>query len=74
MISGSRKNRPSRPFTWLLLLGAVAFAAGCSTAQSPNGAGTNHILPSGSSVAGWMVAPAGGSHASAATLDPPVAM
>jgi len=71
MISVSRKNRPSRPFTWLLLLGAVAFAAGCSTAQSPNGAGTNtnHILPSGSSVAGWMVAPAGGSHASTATLD-----
>ena len=71
MMSGFRKNRPSRPFTWLLLLGAVAFAAGCSTAQSPNGGGanTNHILPSGSSVAGWLVLPSGGSHASTATLD-----
>ncbi len=71
MRSGSRKNRPSRAFTLLLLLGAVAFAAGCSTAQSPGGSGanTNHILPSGSSVAGWLVVPSGGSHASTATLD-----
>ena len=71
MMSGSRKNRPSRPFALLLLLGAVAFAAGCSTAESPNGSGTvtNHILPSGSSVAGWLVLPSGGSHAGTATLD-----
>ena len=71
MISGSRKNRPLRPFTLLLLLGAVAFAAGCSTAESPGGSGANmnHVLPSGSSVAGWLVVPSGGTHASSATLD-----
>ena len=71
MIFGSRKNRPLRPFTWLLLLGAVAFAAGCSTAKSPGGYGANmnHVLPSGGSVAGWLVLPSGGTHASTATLD-----
>ena len=71
MRSGSRKNRPLRSFALLLLLGAVAFAAGCSTAQSPSGSGTNvnHILPSGSSVAGWLVVPSGGLHARTATLD-----
>jgi predicted CxxxxCH...CXXCH cytochrome family protein len=29
----------------------------------------NHVLPSGSSVSGWLVVPSGGSHASTATLD-----
>ena len=70
-MSGFRKNRPLRPFTWLLLLGAVAFAAGCSTANTTGegGTSTNHILPNGASVAGWTV-PAGGSlHAIAATID-----
>ena len=70
-MSGFRKNRPLRPFTWLLLLGAVAFAAGCSTANTSGGGGTStsHILPNGTSVAGW-TNPAGGSlHASAATNE-----
>jgi hypothetical protein len=55
----------------LILLAAFAAAAGCSTAESPGGAGTNinHILPSGSSVSGWKVVPTGGTHASSATLD-----
>jgi len=70
-MAGSRKNRPLRPFTWLLLLGAVAFAAGCSTANDTGGGGTsaNHVLPSGGSVPGWTV-PAGGSqHAISATQE-----
>ena len=70
-MSGFRKNRPLRPFTWLLFLGAVAFAAGCSTANTTGGGGTsaNHILPDGTSVAGWTI-PAGGSlHAITATNE-----
>ena len=70
-MSGFRKNRPLRPFTWLLLLGAVAFAAGCSTANTSGGGGTsaNHILPNGTSAAGW-TNPAGGSlHAITATNE-----
>ena len=71
MMSGSRKNRPLRPFTWLLLLGAVAFVAGCSTANSPGGSGSNvnHIDASGHSVPGWLVVPSGGTHTSSATLN-----
>jgi len=58
------------PIGCLILLAALGAAAGCSTSPS-NGSGTNmnHVLPSGSSVAGWLVVPAGGSHASTATLD-----
>ena len=59
------------PIGCLILLAAFAAAAGCSTAESPSGSGTNmnHVLPSGSSVSGWLVVPSGGSHASTATLD-----
>lgn len=59
------------PIGCLILLAALGAAAGCSTAESPSGSGTNmnHVLPSGSSVAGWLVTPSGGSHASTATLD-----
>jgi hypothetical protein len=59
------------PIVRLILLAAFIAAAGCSTAESPGGAGTNmnHILPSGSSVSGWLVVPSGGTHASSATLD-----
>ena len=70
-MSGSRKNRPLRPFTWLLLLGAVAFAAGCSTANLPAGADrarTTSCRPA-SSVPGWLVVPSGGSHAATATRN-----
>ncbi len=59
------------PIGCLILLAAFAAAAGCSTAESPSGSGTNmnHVLPSGSSVSGWLVVPSGGTHASTATLD-----
>ena len=59
------------PIGCLILLAAFAAAAGCSTAETPNGSGTNmnHVLSSGSSVPGWLVVPSGGSHASTATLD-----
>ena len=59
------------PIGCLILLAAFAAAAGCSTAESPSGSGTNmnHILPSGTSVSGWLVVPSGGSHESTATLD-----
>ena len=68
-MSGFRKDRPLRLFTWLFLLGAVAFAAGCSTANDAGGGSANHVLPSGSSVPGWTV-PAGGSqHAISATQE-----
>jgi len=42
------------PIGCLILLAAFAAAAGCSTAESPSGSATNmnHVLPSGSSVAG----------------------
>jgi predicted CxxxxCH...CXXCH cytochrome family protein len=63
---------PRRSIGWrFLLLAALAASAGCSTSQSTNGdpAIVNHILPSGKSVDGWMVAPSGGTHASSATLD-----
>ena len=72
MISKTRSFRDLRnPIGVLILLAAFAAAVGCSTAESPGGSGTNmnHVLPSGSSVAGWLVVPAGGSHASTATLD-----
>lgn len=68
-MSGFRKDRPLRPFTWLFLLGAVAFAAGCSTANNTAGGSASHVLPSGGSVPGWTV-PAGGSqHAISATQN-----
>ena len=59
------------PIGCLILLAAFAAAAGCSTAESPSGSGTNmnHVLPSGSSVSGWLVVPSGGTHTSSATLD-----
>jgi len=70
-MSGSRKNRPLRPFTWLLLLGALAFAAGCSTGNTPGGGGlsANHLDASGRSVPGWLVVPSGGLHAATATRN-----
>jgi predicted CxxxxCH...CXXCH cytochrome family protein len=60
-----------RPFIWLLLLGAVAFAAGCSTANNTEGGGTsaNHVLPSGGSVPGWTVPTGGSQHAISATQE-----
>jgi hypothetical protein len=69
MNPGSRKSRPSRPFTCLLLLAAAALAAGCSDANTSGGGGTspNHVLPSGSSVPGWTVPTGGSQHAIAAT-------
>ena len=59
------------PIGCLILLAALGAAAGCSTAESPSGSGTNmnHVLPSGSSVSGWLVVPSGGTHTSTATLD-----
>ena len=59
------------PIGCLILLAALGAAAGCSTAETPSGSATNmnHVLPSGSSVEGWMVVPSGGSHASTATQD-----
>ena len=59
------------PIGCLILLAALGAAAGCSTAENPNGSATNmnHVLPSGSSVPGWLVVPTGGSHASTATQD-----
>jgi len=59
------------PIGCLILLAAFAAAAGCSTAESPAGSGNNmnHVLPSGSSVSGWLVVPSGGTHTSSATLD-----
>jgi len=59
------------PIGCLILLAALGAAAGCSTAESPSGSGTNmnHVLPSGNSVSVWVVVPSGGSHASTATLD-----
>ena len=59
------------PIGCLILLAAFAAAAGCSTAESPGGSSNNmnHVLPSGSSVSGWLVVPSGGTHTSSATLD-----
>jgi len=72
MISKTNSFRdPRNPIGVLILLAALGAAAGCSTAESPSGSGTNmnHVLPSGSSVSGWLVVPSGGTHASSATLD-----
>jgi predicted CxxxxCH...CXXCH cytochrome family protein len=72
MISKQRSLRDFRnPIGCLVLLAAIASAAGCSTAQSPAGSGNNmnHVLPSGNSVSGWLVTPSGGDHSSSATLD-----
>ncbi|HEX9205919.1 MAG TPA: hypothetical protein VF853_08340, partial [Candidatus Deferrimicrobiaceae bacterium] len=72
MTSNKRSFREFRnPIGCLILLAAFAAAAGCSTAESPAGSGNNmnHILPSGSSVSGWLVTPSGGTHTSSATLD-----
>ena len=41
---GSGKTRPSRPFIYLLLLAAAAFAAGCSTANNTGGGVAPHPL------------------------------
>ena len=59
------------PIGCLILLAALGAAAGCSNAENPTGSATNmnHVLPSGSSVPGWLVVPSGGSHASTATQD-----
>lgn len=65
---GFRKNRPLRPFTWLLLLGAVAFAAGCSTSNENSSVG--HLDAQGNSVAGWVVPfPGPSAHSRSATFD-----
>jgi len=72
MIPKKRSFRnPWNPIGVLILLAAFAVAAGCSTAETPGGSGTNmnHVLPSGSSVDGWLVTPSGGTHASTATQD-----
>lgn len=72
MTTKTRSLRNFRnPIGCLILLAALGAVAGCSTAETPGGSGTNmnHVLPSGSSVPGWMVVPSGGSHTSAATLD-----
>ena len=62
---------PRNPIGVLVLLAAFAAAAGCSTAETTGGAGTNmnHVLPSGGSVPGWLVPYSGGTHASTAALD-----
>ncbi len=65
---GSRKKRPMRPFLLLSLLSALAFAAGCSNANTP-GSGRSHIDASGKSVSGWVVVPTGGSHTGTATQE-----
>jgi predicted CxxxxCH...CXXCH cytochrome family protein len=59
------------PIGCLILLAALGAASGCSNAETPSGSATNmnHVLPSGSSVPGWMVVPSGGSHTSTATQD-----
>ncbi len=64
---GSRKKRPMRPFLLLSLLSALAFAAGCSNANTPGG--ESHIDASGKSVSGWVVVPTGGSHPGTATQE-----
>ena len=72
MISKTRSFRdPWNPIGVLILLAAFAVAAGCSTAETPGGSGTNmnHVRPSGSSVDGWLVTPSGGAHASTATQE-----
>jgi hypothetical protein len=66
-MAGSRKIRPLRPFLLLSLLAALAFAAGCSDANTPGG--ESHIDASGKSVSGWVVVPTGGSHSSTATQE-----
>jgi hypothetical protein len=70
-MSESRKRRPSRAFLLLSLLAALAFAAGCSTANNSNGdaSNVNHLDASGNSVSGWLVLPTGGSHTASATLN-----
>jgi len=70
-MSGSRKKRPSGPFTCLLLLAAAVFAAGCTTSNTSGGGGqpVNHLEPSGNSVAGWVVPTGGSLHAGAATNE-----
>jgi len=72
MISKTRSFRdPWNPIGVLILLAAFSVASGCSTAETPGGSGTNmsHVLPSGSSVDGWLATPSGGTHASTATQD-----
>jgi predicted CxxxxCH...CXXCH cytochrome family protein len=72
MISKPRSLRdPRNPIKVLILLAALAAAAGCSTAKTPGGGGdviVNHVNASGNSVPGW-VAPTGGLHANSATLN-----
>lgn len=71
MMSVSSKDRPATGVA-LLLLAAFAFAAGCSSANTPGGsigAGENHLNASGRSIPGWVVAPTGGQHATAATRE-----
>ena len=66
-MSGSRKKRPLRPFLLLSLLAALAFAAGCSDANTPGG--ESHIDASGNSISGWLSVPSGGTHTSSATRE-----
>ena len=59
------------PIGCMILLAALVAAAGCSTSNTTGGGGTsaNHLLPDGTSVAGW-TNPAGGSlHAISATKE-----
>jgi predicted CxxxxCH...CXXCH cytochrome family protein len=56
----------------LVLFTAGIAAAGCTTANSPSGGSggsVNHISAPGTSVPGWFVLPAGGSHGATATRD-----
>lgn len=71
MIRPSRLARRSVPIGFLFLA-AAALAAGCSSANSPEGGGGTsayHVDLSGRSVAGWVALPAGGTHVSTAALD-----
>jgi len=57
------------PAGCLILLAVFAAAVGCSTANNTDGQASNHLTPSGKSVAGWVI-PAGGSlHAKSATQE-----
>jgi predicted CxxxxCH...CXXCH cytochrome family protein len=71
-MSGSLNDRPSGAFTLMLLLAVFAFAAGCSNANTSggvDGSAMNHVDPSGQSVPGWLVLPAGGAHAPSAVRN-----
>lgn len=71
-MSGSRNDRPPGVFALLPLLAVLAFAAGCSNANTSgtaDGSSANHVDASGRSVSGWLAVPSGGTHASSATRN-----